>query len=68
MEAHMVRRADRPLQVRVSFEATRLSPQHLIEAYARLVPIVQRTSQRANCIDIPPSKVKTAKAGTEGER
>jgi hypothetical protein len=64
----MVRRADRPLQVRVSFEATRLSPQHLIEAYAHLVPIVQRTSQRANCIDIPPSKVKTAKAGTEGER
>jgi hypothetical protein len=64
----MVRRADRPLQVRVSFEATRLSPQHLIEAYARLVPIVRRTSQQVNCIDIPPSKVKTAKPGTGGER
>jgi hypothetical protein len=68
MEAHMVRRTDRPLQVRVLFEATRLSPQHLIEAYARLVPIVRRTSLRANCGDILPSKVKTAKAGTGGER
>jgi hypothetical protein len=38
----MVRRTDRPLlQVRVSFEATRSAPHHLIEAYARLVPMVQ---------------------------
>ena len=35
MEAHMVRRTDHPLQVRVSFEASRLGPQHLIEAYVR---------------------------------
>ena len=40
----MVRRTDRPLlKVRVSFETTRFSPQHLIDAYACLVPAVQRT-------------------------
>jgi hypothetical protein len=64
----MVRRTDRPLQVRVSFEATRLSPQHLIEAYAHLVPIVRRASVRANFGDVPLSKAKTAKAGTGGKR
>jgi transposase len=31
--------------VSVSFEATRFGPQHLIEAYARLVPTVRRTSR-----------------------
>jgi hypothetical protein len=41
----MVRRADRPLRnVRVSFEATRFSPQLLIDAYACLVPMVRRES------------------------
>jgi hypothetical protein len=65
----MVRRTDRPLQVRVSFEATRLSPQHLIEVYARLVPIVRRASLLPNCGVVPPSKAKTAKAArTGGER
>jgi hypothetical protein len=40
----MVRRKDPPLlQVRVSFETARLSPQRLIEAYARLMPTVRRT-------------------------
>jgi hypothetical protein len=35
----MVRRTDRPLRiVCVSFETTRFSAEHLIEAYARLVP------------------------------
>jgi hypothetical protein len=39
----MVRRPDRPLRiVRVSFETTRFSAQHLIEAYAALVPRVRR--------------------------
>lgn len=43
----MVRRMDRPvLRVHVSFEATRTGPQHLLEAYARLVPTIRRTSQR----------------------
>jgi hypothetical protein len=65
----MVRRKDHPLlQVRVSFEVTRLSPQHLIEAYARLMPAIRRTSLRPNCGVVPPSKVKITKAGTGGER
>ena len=40
----MVRRTDRPLRiVRVSFETTRFSAEHLIDAYASLVPMVRRT-------------------------
>ena len=41
MEAPMVRRTDRrpPLDVAVSFETTRLGPQCLVNAYARLVPV-----------------------------
>jgi len=40
----MVRRTDRPLlRVRVSFEVTRFSRQHLIEAYARLTPTPRRS-------------------------
>ena len=65
----MVRRKDPPLlQVRVSFEATRLSPQLLMEAYARLMPAVRRTCLRPNRSDAPLSKVKMAKAATGGER
>jgi hypothetical protein len=57
MEATMVRPADRPLiQVRVSFEVTRLSLQHLIDAYARLVPVVQRRSREpARAVVMRPS-------------
>jgi hypothetical protein len=44
----MVRRPDRRQRiVRVSFETTRLSAQHLIEAYSALVPMVRRTRLRA---------------------
>jgi len=44
----MVRRTDRPLRiVRVSFETTRFSAQHLIDAYTALVPVVRRTRLRA---------------------
>ena len=65
----MVRRKDPSLlQVCVLFEATRLSPQHLIEAYARLLPTIRRTSLRPNRGGVPPSKVKIAKIGTGGER
>ena len=65
----MVRRKDPSLlQVRVSFEATRLSPQHLMEVYARLMPAVRRTCLRPNRSDAPLSKVKMAKAATGGER
>jgi hypothetical protein len=40
----MVRCTDRPLRiVRVSFETTRFSAEHLIDAYAYLVPIVRRS-------------------------
>ncbi len=43
----MVRRLDRPcLQVRESFETTRLGPQCLIQAYARLVPVRRMAVQR----------------------
>jgi len=55
----MVRRTDRPLQqVRVSFEATRFGAQHLIEAYARLVPMVRRTSLPTQRSDTCPPKVR----------
>jgi hypothetical protein len=44
----MVRRPDRPLRiVHVSFETTRFSAQHLINAYTALVPMVRRTRLRA---------------------
>jgi hypothetical protein len=44
----MVRRPDRPLRiVRVSFETTRFSAQHLIDAYACLVPAVRRARVRS---------------------
>ena len=50
----MDRRADRPLgQVRVSFETTRLSPQHLISAYELLVPEVRHA-----CRPMTPSKAE----------
>jgi hypothetical protein len=65
----MVRRTDHPLQVRVSFEATRLGPQHLIEAYAHLVPTVRRTNLRPKGGGVPSSKVQISKAaGSGGER
>jgi hypothetical protein len=65
----MVRRTDRPLLcVRVSFEATRTGPLHLIEAYARLVPTVRRTSPRPNRRHTRSSEVTRAMAGSGGER
>ena len=63
----MVRRADRLLlQVRVSFEATRFGPQHLIEAYARLVPVVRRTSPRPKRSNAQPPKMKVATVTARG--
>jgi hypothetical protein len=39
----MVRHTDRPLRiVRVSFETTRFSAEHLIDAYACVAPTVRR--------------------------
>ena len=63
----MVRRTDRLLlQVRVSFEATRFGPQHLIEAYARLVPAVRRTSPRPKRSNTQPPKTKVATVTARG--
>jgi hypothetical protein len=60
----MVRRTDRPLRiVHVSFERTRFSAQHLIDAYACLVPMVRRTrlALRRDKIRPPQVKAMTAK-------
>lgn len=59
----MVRRTDRPLQiVRVSFEATRLSSQHLIDAYACLVPMVRRARLPATRGQTGPPELKAMRA------
>jgi hypothetical protein len=60
----MVRRPDRRQRiVRVSFETTRLSAQHLIEAYSALVPMVRRRRLRASRekSGAPPITAVTAK-------
>ena len=60
----MVRRTDRPLRiVHVSFETTRFSAQHLIDAYACLVPIVRRARlpPTRGQTEPPPVKAMTAK-------
>ena len=47
MEAQMVRRTRRPLlDVRESFETTRLGPHCLINAYARLVPVGREVARK----------------------
>lgn len=62
----MVRRTDRPLlQVRVSFETTRFSQQHLIEVYDRLAPMPRR-SVRLTREDAPSSKTPRTAAGSGG--
>jgi transcriptional regulator of nitric oxide reductase len=62
----MVRRTDRPLlRVRVSFEATRFSPQHLIEVYDRLAPTPRR-SLRPMLEDAPQSLTPRVATGSGG--
>lgn len=66
----MVRCADRPLGiVRVSFETTRFSTQHLIDAYTVLVPEVRRQRLRPPREKTGPPQIKAiaAKRG-RGER
>jgi hypothetical protein len=56
----MALRTDRPLRiVRVSFETTRFSAEHLIDAYACVVPMVRRTrlAPRRDKVKAPPVKV-----------
>jgi hypothetical protein len=62
MEARMVRRTDRPLlRVRVSFEVTRFSQQHLIEAYGRLTPTLRRSVRPTKEDALQPTALKIAK-------
>jgi len=65
----MVRRTDRPLQVvRVAFETTRLSSQHLIDAYASLVPPIRRVRLRsARGIKKPPAVAEIIVSTRRGE-
>lgn len=60
----MVRRTDRPLRiVRVSFEATRFSAQHLIDAYACVMPVVvRRTRVAPTRAKVRPPQIKTMMA------
>jgi hypothetical protein len=62
----MVRRPDRPLRiVRVSFETTRFSAQHLIDAYACVVPVVRRT-RIAPTRKVAPAPIKPVMARRRG--
>jgi hypothetical protein len=55
----MVRRTDRPRRkVRVSFEATRFGSQHLIDAYAGLVPTIRRERVQAKLGTAQPPRLK----------
>jgi hypothetical protein len=57
----MIRRSDRPLRiVRVSFETTRLSAQHLADAYSCLVPMVRRTRLVPTRGKVGPAPIKAA--------
>ena len=61
----MVRRTDRPLRnVRVSFEVTRFSTQHLIDAYERLVPMVRRVRRQATRAKASPQEIAVMAAKT----
>ena len=61
----MVRQPDRPLRnVRVSFETTRLGAQHLIDAYAGLVPTVRRASLQPMRGKARPRQVEAVSAKT----
>jgi len=58
----MVRRTDRPLLcVRVSFETTRFSQQHLIEVYARLAPTLRRALRSRDEDARPPAATAITK-------
>ncbi len=48
------------LEVRISFEATRIAPQCLAEAYERLVPIPRRPTRQIECRGVPPGLSATA--------
>ena len=47
------------LEVRASFDAGRIAPQCLAEAYERLVPIPRRPTRAAAPVGAPPSVAST---------
>lgn len=60
------RRHPPPLEVRESFETTRFSPQCLIDAYTRLVPIRRKTVPRAGHHRPKPTATVTRRGGEHG--
>ena len=65
----MVRRPDRPLRiVRVSFETTRFSAQHLIDAYSCVVPMVRLTRLAPTRGKVAPSQVAAMAMATKRRR
>ena len=61
----MVRRPDHPLRtVRVSFEKTRFGPQHLIDAYERLMPMVRRVRRQLPHAKASPREIEAAAVKT----
>jgi hypothetical protein len=58
----MARRTVRILRVQVSFETTRLGAQHLIDAYARLVPPLRRRRSRSKRSEARTCELKVANA------
>jgi hypothetical protein len=61
----MVRRTDHPLRnVRVSFETTRFSRQHLIDAYERLVPMVRRVRRQLPHAKASPREIEAVAVKT----
>jgi hypothetical protein len=62
----MTRQTRRPcLDVRESFEATRLSPKFLIEAYARVVPVRRKTLPKAERDSATPGIAQVPLCGGE---
>jgi hypothetical protein len=54
------------LEVRESFETTRFSPQCLIDAYTRLVPIRRKTVPRAGHDRPKPTATASRRGGEHG--
>ncbi|MGF7213686.1 hypothetical protein GGE65_008333 [Skermanella aerolata] len=62
----MTRQTRRPcLDVRESFEATRLSPKFLIEAYAQVVPVRRKTLPKADRDGVAPEPPQVPLRGGE---
>jgi hypothetical protein len=65
MEAPLTRHRDPPpLEVRETFETSRLARQCLIDAYTRLVPI-RREALKARHGGLPPAAVAASRRGGE---